>query len=357
MALNIPYDLLPDASPLSLDDYIPALQEPGTEVKATLQTVSDLILNELPDPTGEYDKSYTASVTTNGTSPTGSTNHRYSFEVSNNSRVCHAHFHINWATAGSGISTFNIAFPDDLPDPLLPTGVSGANANIVPCFATLQTALTTETTARGLLKVNSANDGYEIEVVASSGSFRICNVSVTYFIAAAMGINLKIKGLDAAIKNANKIASTARKETQAALNDFGLRVDGTAKQLAPADEGRLRNSIFNQPGNLSMKVGAATIYAAFLEFGTRKYAAQYVASLPADWKSYAATFKGSSGGSFDELLKAIMGWVKRKGIDSDAAYPIALKIIREGIKPKPFLYPAINANLKQLQDDLNNVIK
>jgi hypothetical protein len=106
-----------------------------------------------------------------------------------------------------------------------------------------------------------------------------------------------------------------------------------------------------------MKVGAATIYAAFLEFGTRKYAAQYVASLPADWKSYAATFKGSSGGSFDELLKAIMGWVKRKGIDSDAAYPIALKIIREGIKPKPFLYPAINANLKQLQDDLNNVIK
>lgn len=172
-----------------------------------------------------------------------------------------------------------------------------------------------------------------------------------------MGINLKIKGLDAAIKNANKIASTARKETQAALNDFGLRVDGTAKQLAPADEGRLRNSIFNQPGNLSVKVGAATNYGAFLEFGTRKYAAQYVASLPADWKSYAATFKGSSGGSFDELLKAIMGWVKRKGIDSDAAYPIALKIIREGIKPKPFLYPAINANLKQLQDDLNNVIK
>lgn len=135
-------------------------------------------------PSGNYDASLSGTVSTNGTSPTGTPNHRYSWEVGNNSRMCHAHFHINWPNTGTGITTFTIALPDDMPTPLLPNGVSGANANITPCFAILQTALTTETTARGILKVNNANNGYEIEVVASSGSFRIANVFLSYFLSS-----------------------------------------------------------------------------------------------------------------------------------------------------------------------------
>ena len=182
MPLNIPYDKLPDGSPLLLTDIMPILRSPNEEYRVTVQDVADTVLAEIPAPSADYDASYTG-VTTNGTSPTGTPNHRVSWEVSGG-RMCHAHFFINWPNTGTGITTFTIPLADGMPDPLLPDGVSGANANIVPCFAILQTALTAEATARGILKVNAANNGYEIEVVAGSNNYRICNVFVSYFTAA-----------------------------------------------------------------------------------------------------------------------------------------------------------------------------
>lgn len=182
MPFNIPYDKLPDGSPLELTDIIPILRSPNEEYRVSIQDVADTVLGEIPAPSASYDASYSGA-TTNGTSPTGTPNHRVSWEVSDG-RICNAHFHINWPNTGTGITTFTIPLASGMPTPLLPNGVSGANANIVPCFAILQTALTTETTARGILKVNSTNDGYEIEVVASSGSFRIANVFVSYFTVA-----------------------------------------------------------------------------------------------------------------------------------------------------------------------------
>jgi len=184
MPFNIPYDKLPDGSPLELTDIIPILRSPNEEYRVSIQDVADTVLGEIPAATGEYDKAYSGTVTTNGTSPTGTPAHRYSFEVSKDGRFCYVHFFINWPNAGATITTFTIPFPDDLPDPLLVTGVSGANANLYPCFSIHQTALTTETTARGIIKINGSNDGYEIESVSSSGSFRICNVVATYPIAA-----------------------------------------------------------------------------------------------------------------------------------------------------------------------------
>ena len=80
-----------------------------------------------------------------------------------------------------------------------------------------------------------------------------------------------------------------------------------------------------------------------------------------DWKSYAATFKGKGGGSIDEMLMNIIDWVKSKQLsgtysvktqrrtgakaarnfeDAEVAYPIALAILRKGIKAQPYLYPA-----------------
>lgn len=135
-------------------------------------------------PDGQYDVAMASgSVTVTGTTPTGTPNHRYSYEVAQNSRLCQAHLVANWPNAGAGITVFTIALPDGMPTPLLMNGISGANANVVPCFAILQTALTTETTARGILKVKSGGSGYEIEITASSGSYRIANVFLSYFIA------------------------------------------------------------------------------------------------------------------------------------------------------------------------------
>lgn len=173
-------------------------------------------------------------------------------------------------------------------------------------------------------------------------------------------VNIEVKGLDATIKRFEELSKSTQDDVQAALNDFGDRVEEMAKRLVAAnssDEGALLRSISKQYGDGNVMVKASARYAAYIEFGTRKYAASYVGSLPQDWASYAATFKGSAGGTFQEFLLSIIAWCKRKGIDDKAAYPIARSIMINGIRPKPFLYPSVNAELPQLVDDIKAIFK
>lgn len=192
---------------------------------------------------------------------------------------------------------------------------------------------------------------------------------------------MEIKGLDALIKKTENLAADARKDTQTALNDFADRVASGAKQLVASnssDEGKLLGSINAKYGDLSASVVVGANYAAFIEFGTRKFAASYVASLPQDWKTFAATFRGKSpdGGTFDDFVQAIMAWVQRKGIGArktksgnnsgsrdslsamqSAAYAIALNILQNGIRPKPFLYPSVEKETPVLLADLKDIFK
>lgn len=196
-----------------------------------------------------------------------------------------------------------------------------------------------------------------------------------------MGATLQIKGLDAAIKRANKLANTIKKDVQDNLNEFADNVSTTAKRLAPADEGHLRGAInpVRGKGDLTASIVCAVNYAAFLEFGTRKFAAQYVATLPADWQSYAASFKGKTPGTFDEFILRLVGWVRRKGIGAHFdiktrrrvrvgkqsaattaeadAYAIALYILRNGIRPHPFLYPAVMQHLPELRKNMDKLLE
>lgn len=186
--------------------------------------------------------------------------------------------------------------------------------------------------------------------------------------------NASIKGLDEVIAKLD--VNKFRDDIQNAFDAFGQSVVTSAKLKAPVDEGGLKNSINATPGNLSITIGVNKDYAAYVEFGTRKFAASYVSSLPTDWKTFAAQFKGKTGGSFMSFFYVILKWVQRKGIaahktksggrsnskasiqaEYSAAYFIALKIIREGIKPHPFLYPAFNEHQPQLIKDLENLLQ
>jgi HK97 gp10 family phage protein len=173
-------------------------------------------------------------------------------------------------------------------------------------------------------------------------------------------MQIEVKGLDTLIKKFDKLAKDAKTEVQAELNDWADTTSENAKLLVRAnssDEGNLLRSINPNYGNGYASVTASAKYAAYIEFGTRKYAAGYVSSLPADWQTYAATFKGSTGGTFEQFLLSIMGWVSRKGIDKKAAYPIARKIMIDGIKPKPFLYPSVQKTLPVLRKNLRAIFK
>ena len=189
---------------------------------------------------------------------------------------------------------------------------------------------------------------------------------------------LKVEGLQELLKSFDLTKDKANKFITDSVNEWADEVVLLAKQAAPVNDGKLRQSIqadYATSAKIQAGVAVAVNYAAYLEFGTRGYASAYVGSLPNDWKTYAASFKGKGGGTFDEFLLAIMDWVKSKGIsgtysvktqkrtkasgkganfeDAEVAYPIALAIIRKGIKPQPYLYPATITANKHLIDKLN----
>ena len=180
----------------------------------------------------------------------------------------------------------------------------------------------------------------------------------------------------------NNLEEKVKKIVDDELNAFGLETVSMAKTLAPVDEGFLRNSITFEKQPLSVEIVVAANYAAYLEFGTRGFAAAYVSSLPPDWQAFAAQFKGKGGGDYYDFLNNILDWVMRKGIANrysvktkkaikiklgsgsedenrlaEVAYAIALSILRKGIKPHPFLYPAIEKNKEILINNLKAVIK
>lgn len=184
------------------------------------------------------------------------------------------------------------------------------------------------------------------------------------------GFNIDISG---DLGDFDKLSKEVQEVVDNELNSFGLKTVATAKSLCAVDEGFLRNSITFDKQPLSVEIIVAADYAAYVEFGTRGFAAAYVAGLPANWQAFAASFRGGGGGSFAEMLRRITEWVHRKGItgtysvktrkrtgnkeaikseDKSVAYVIALSILRKGIKPHPFLFPAIENNLPELKNNL-----
>jgi hypothetical protein len=198
------------------------------------------------------------------------------------------------------------------------------------------------------------------------------------------GFNIKIEGLE---KTFNRLDyNKIKTQIQQSFDKFGINTERLAKLNAPVDEGHLRSAIYSKPVDMGVEVGCAVNYAAYLEFGTRKFAAEWVATLPPEWQQLAAQFKGGGGGSFEQLVLNITEWVHRKGLgsgfmgdigvsgtysvktrkrtgnasvqanqDRQIAYMIALKIVRFGIPAQPFLYPAVNEATGQLLRDLKNI--
>lgn len=178
-------------------------------------------------------------------------------------------------------------------------------------------------------------------------------------------IKVEIKGLDATIKNIDKLANDAKQDANAALEKFGFAVERQAKTTlqrnGTSNNGQLAASISHQTQGLTTAIVVAKNYAAFVEFGTKRFAAQYVSQLPPDWRAYAATFRGG-GGSFDQLRAHIAQWCKDRQIKPNEGqtfdsmvYLIALKIARYGVRAQPYIYPAVRDNTPILIKDLKNI--
>lgn len=114
----------------------------------------------------------------------------------------------------------------------------------------------------------------------------------------ATGIKLEISD-----KNFRDVLNSFKDEVskRTAMIDQEIAAHGelmatSAKQLAPVDTGRLRGSIsLKKEGFMRYQLVAQTDYAAYMEFGTGRYAASYVPTLDEEWQKIAAQFKRGPG--------------------------------------------------------------
>jgi HK97 gp10 family phage protein len=152
-------------------------------------------------------------------------------------------------------------------------------------------------------------------------------------------------------------------EIEMTLAESGEDIEARAKQLAPVDQGKLRNATISDASNpLRVEIYNNNFYAPFVEFGTkRKFDAN-------GREKIASEFKGQGKGRpFQELVENIYDWLKRtSGFPPDVrgqaaklnyAKFVALRIAKNGIRPQPFFYKAYDEVLPDIKRKLKEILK
>lgn len=182
----------------------------------------------------------------------------------------------------------------------------------------------------------------------------------------ANAFTFQIKGLKELQNKFNKLPSRIKQEVGEELVSGVRIITQDAKRAAPKNLGALGQSIGFAGSGLSYEISVAVKYGHIIEFGSGKRT-----QIPSELTTYASQFRGMpSGGKWDDFIKQLKIWVKRKGIGASysvksrrknrqtdqeieqIAILIARSILKNGIKPQPFLFPAF---FRQRPIILNNV--
>lgn len=163
---------------------------------------------------------------------------------------------------------------------------------------------------------------------------------------------MEIKGLNTVIANIRKYGKEAEKDIEGVTELVARNIEKNAKQSAPANYGKLGQSIITEKVNkTNYKVVVNAPYGAYMEFGTGTKV-----NVPSELASVAKQFQGKKTGNFKTALEDIKQWCRSKGIPESAAYPILAKIMRVGITPRPYLYPAYLRGKTEYLDKLKKVL-
>ena len=157
---------------------------------------------------------------------------------------------------------------------------------------------------------------------------------------AASKTSKQIKDLIAELRQIDRDADRTVKAIVQGTADQLVR---NAKRNAPKELGKLAQSIGKEVFNdgLSVSVYVGEVYGAFVEFGTGARV-----NIPPEFMDEAKKFVGYKGGNMESFITSLEGWIKRKGLATGVkeirglAYVIAASILRKGLKPQPYLYPA-----------------
>jgi len=130
--------------------------------------------------------SYTETVTfTAGTAPSGTENKSYNWIQLGN--LVTVNISVDFANAGATVTQILFPMPSDLPDPVTPTGFSGASAVLytgIGLASNTPTAIVASTSdTPSFMRRNSGNTDWEFGIVCVSGSTRTYRVTIQYFTA------------------------------------------------------------------------------------------------------------------------------------------------------------------------------
>jgi len=130
--------------------------------------------------------SYTETVAfTAGTAPSGTENKSYNWIQLGN--LVTLNIAVDFANAGATVTQILFPMPSDLPDPVTPTGFSGASAVLytgVGLASNTPTAIVASTSdTPSFMRRNSGNTDWEFGIVCVSGSTRTYRVTIQYFTA------------------------------------------------------------------------------------------------------------------------------------------------------------------------------
>ena len=160
-----------------------------------------------------------------------------------------------------------------------------------------------------------------------------------------------VQGMASLLRKLNRLGDA--KEIDAITEGAAMEIQLDAVQRAPVDLGKLRQSIHQR--KVSDKIYQVVVgvnYGPFVEFGTGPQV-----KVPIELSTMALKFKGGNGGSFADGLESIKDWCRKKGIEESAAYPIFMSILKKGMRPQPYLYPAFVKGRLQYIKELEQYIK
>lgn len=171
-----------------------------------------------------------------------------------------------------------------------------------------------------------------------------------------------IGNLSEVLKKLDTLDTKVQQDVKDEVNASALNIQSGAKKLAPVNFGQLRNSIYLKEQNVEkgyvFTVGASASYAPYVEFGTGGKV-----SIPKGFEELAGSFKGRKGGKFEDMVEALMKWGLAKGYIQSGkgarqhAFYMALKILKNGLRPQPFLIPAFEAEKPKMIKNILNAIK
>jgi hypothetical protein len=166
----------------------------------------------------------------------------------------------------------------------------------------------------------------------------------------------QFEGLDKALSKLKDLPDDIKEEINETIEDSAKEVVKKAKIRAPKFDGQLQQAIGYGPmqGGVGFEVFAAKNYAAFMEFGTGPKV-----KVPSELSAYAAQFKNSKKGTFEDMVKNIQRWLKKKGGtgERNEAVFVSLQILRNGLNPQPFFFNSYFEERIKLLQRIKNVLK